>query len=123
RSNTLKPLCLLATRPDSSRDSASGFSLPNEIKSTNAKPVKYMKPQNMSSISNHTSKKPIVSSIFRSHISHNARNRRIYGGGFFVPSFSAQKNRRSKFRMVTIVIGTNVMYLEPPPDFLTTKTS
>src|SRR5690606_37541782 len=84
RSNTLKPLCLLATRPDSSRDSASGFSLPNEIKSTNAKPVKYMKPQNMSSISNHTSKKPIVSSIFRSHILHNARNRRIYGGGFFV---------------------------------------
>jgi hypothetical protein len=46
---------------------------------------------------------------------HNARNRRIYGGGFFVPGFSAQKERRSKFRMVAIVIGTNVMHLKPPP--------
>src|SRR5690606_25351868 len=58
---------------------------------------------------------PIICHYSRLPLPLNARNRRIYGGGFFVPSFSAQKERRSKFRMVAIVIGTNVMHLEPPP--------
>jgi hypothetical protein len=42
---------------------------------------------------------------------------------FLCQAFPAQKERRSKFRMITIVIGTNVMHLEPPPHFFTTKTS